>query len=288
MRILITGAAGMLGRAVVAACADQDAVGVDLPDGDLTRPDDVDALLRVHRPAWVIHCAAYTDVDGAETARDIAWRANAEATALLADRCGALEIGLSAVSTDYVFAGDAADGYHEDAPRAPLSHYGATKAAAELAVEAMGGRGQIVRTSWLFGPGPKNFVRTIRRLLRERDELRVVEDQRGCPTYAPDLARVLAYLAMDGTPGRYHATNAGVCTWFEFAREIAAREGHDPAKVRPCTSAEYPTPARRPACSVLHSRALEARGCPPRPDWRDALDRYLELLRREDAAEEER
>ena len=106
--------------------------------------------------------------------------------------------------------------------------------------------------------------------------------------YAVNLIPTQIFLAADGTPGRYHATNAGVCTWFEFAREIAAREGHDPAKVRPCTSAEYPTPARRPACSVLHSSALEARVCPPRPDWRDALDRYLELLRREDAAEEER
>lgn len=290
MRILITGAAGMLGRAVVAACAPtHDAVGVDLPDGDLTSPADVDALLAAHAPDWVIHCAAYTDVDGAETARELARRVNAEATALLADRCAGRGAGLTAVSTDYVFAGDAADGYDEDDPRAPVNHYGATKAAAEEAVEASAVRGQIVRTSWLFGPGPKNFVRTIRRLLRERDELRVVDDQRGCPTYAPDLARVLEFLARHGRPGRFHATNAGVCTWYEFAREIARREGRDPACIRPCPSSAYPTPARRPACSVLRSRALEAAGCPPRPHWHDALDRYLDRLRREeDAAEEDR
>lgn len=289
MRILVTGAAGMLGRAVVAACAaDHAAVGVDLPDGDLAVGADVDALFAAHRPEWVIHCAAYTDVDGAETERGLALRANAEATALVADRCATHGAGLSAVSTDYVFAGNAADGYDEDDPREPLNHYGATKAAAESAVEASGARWQIVRTSWLFGPGPKNFVKTIRRLLRERDELRVVDDQRGCPTYAPDLARVLVWLAADGAPGRYHATNAGACTWFEFAREIARREGCDPLRVRPCPSSAYPTPARRPACSVLRSRNLEARGCPPRPPWTDALDRYLDLLRREDAAEEER
>ena len=137
-----------------------------------------------------------------------------------------------------------------------------------------------MRTSWLFGPGPKNFVLAIRNALAARPELRVVDDQTGCPTYSPDLARVLIFLLENGTPGLYHATNRGVCTWFAFAREIARQTGADPERVRPCATADWPTPARRPACSILRSRRLEALGCPDRPAWPDALERYLALLAR--------
>lgn len=286
MKVLVTGSAGMLGRAVVAVLgAAHETVGVDLPDGDLTRPGEVDALFAAHRPAWVIHTAAYTDVDGAESDAARAAAVNAGATATLAAACDAAGAGLSYVSTDYVFDGTSPDGYAEDALRRPLSVYGRTKAAGETAVEAMRGPWQIVRTSWLFGPGPRNFVLTIRRLLGERDTLKVVDDQTGSPTYAPDLARVLAYLA-DGRPaGVFHAANAGVCTWFEFAREIARLSGADPERIGPCGTADFPTPARRPACSVLLSRALEAAGCPPRPPWQDALARYIAVLDREHPSE---
>ncbi len=279
MRVLVTGAAGMLGRAVVAAAAPRHAVaGVDLADGDLADPAVIARLLDRHAPDWVVHCAAYTDVDGAEADLDRALAANAVATGHLARACAAAGRGLTLVSTDYVFAGTNAAGYDEEAPRAPLGHYGATKALAEEAVEAAGGRWQIARTSWLFGPGPKNFVLAIRRALAEPAPLRVVADQRGCPSYAPDLAAVLVFLLENGTPGPYHATNRGACTWHEFAREIARREGHDPERVLPCATSDWPTPARRPACSVLRSRRLEALGCPPRPPWTDALDRYLAWL----------
>ena len=291
MRILVTGSAGMLGRAVTSALAGAHTVaGVDLPDGDLTVPADVDRLLALHRPEWVVHTAAYTDVDRAETDRDRAWAVNADATALLAERCARAGCGLTYISTDYVFDGEDPAGYAEDAPRRPLGWYGRSKAAGEEAVEKLATPWQIVRTSWLFGPGPRNFVLTIRRLLRERERLRVVDDQRGRPTYAPDLAAVLARLVDARATGVFHATNAGECTWFAFAQEIARREGHDPARVAPCTSDEYPTPARRPRCSILHSRRLEAVGVPPRPPWQDALGRYLEWLRRQERArpEEER
>ncbi len=282
MRIMVTGSAGMLGRAVTAALGDDhEVVGVDLPEGDLSRRDDVDALFAAHRPEWVVHTAAYTDVDGAETDAERAEADNAAAPAHLAAACEAAGAGLCHLSTDYVFDGESPAGYHEDAPRNPLSVYGRTKAAGEAAVEAMDGPWQIVRTSWLFGPGPRNFVLTIRRLLGEHETLRVVDDQTGSPTYAPDLAVVLAELATRRTPGVYHATNAGVCTWFDFAREIARLCGADPGRITPCGTDAYPTPAKRPACSVLHSRNLEAAGCRPRPPWQDALARYIAELDRD-------
>ena len=269
----------MLGRAAASALqGHHDAACVDLAEGDLTRRADVDRLFARHRPEWVLHCAAYTDVDGAETSRDLAHAVNAGATENLAAACDAAGCGLTALSTDYVFAGDALDGYFEDDPRHPLNAYGASKAAGEQAVEAMTAPWQIVRTSWLFGAGPRNFVRTIRRLLAERETLTVVDDQRGCPTYATDLAAVLMFLAENGRPGRYHATNEGVCTWFEFAGEVARLCGHDPGRIRPCGSDAYPTPARRPACSVLRSTRLEELGCPARPHWRDAAARYMAWL----------
>jgi dTDP-4-dehydrorhamnose reductase len=279
MRLLLTGAAGQLGCAVHEAGRDRcDLVGVDLPDGDLTRPQDVDAILDRVQPDWVLHAAAFTDVDAAETHREQSLAVNGTATALLAAACARRGAGLTFVSTDYVFAGTDPRGYDEEAPRDPVNHYGLTKARGEEAVEAMTGRWQIVRTSWLFGPGLKNFVLTVRRLLAERPELRVVEDQVGCPTYAPDLAEILLFLVENGSPGFYHATNRGSCSWFAFAREIARQSGADPQRVRPCSTAEFPTPARRPACSILRSHRLEAAGYGPRPTWQDALARYLQRL----------
>ncbi len=272
----------MLGRAVIATPGEHDLVGVDLPDADLTLANDVETLFVTHKPDWVVHCAAYTDVDGAEKARDLAHQVNAGATALLAAACDRHAAGLTAVSTDYVFAGTNPDGYTEKDPRDPINHYGATKAGAEEAVEGMSAPGQVVRTSWLFGPGPRNFVLTIRRLLQTRPELKVVDDQRGSPTYAPDLARILVHLAGTGNAGHYHATNTGICTWLEFAREIARLEGYAAEVIRPCSSADFPVPARRPACSVLKSTALEATGYPPRPSWQDALAHYLNVLRSEE------
>lgn len=279
MRVLVTGSAGMLGRAVVEALADDHEVsGVDLPDGDLTVARDVTALFERYRPQWTIHTAAYTDVDGAESDRPRAESVNGRATVEVAGACDATGAGLTYVSTDYVFAGVAADGYAEDDARDPVNAYGETKAAGEVAVEGMSGPRQIVRTSWLFGPGPRNFVLTIRRLLAGERTLRVVDDQRGCPTYAPDLAQVLAFLLQARPDGVFHATNSGACTWYEFAREIARQSGADPDRIEPCGSDAYPTPARRPRCSVLASRNLEVHGCPARPPWQDALARYIAWL----------
>jgi dTDP-4-dehydrorhamnose reductase len=281
VRILVTGAAGMLGRAVVACAAKgHDVVGVDLADGDLTDPATAPAFLAAHRPDHVIHCAAYTAVDRAESEPDLALRVNGDATRHLADGCRARGVPLAYVSTDYVFAGRDPAGYGEEDPREPINRYGVSKARGEEVVEDLAGAWQIVRTSWLFGDGPVNFVRTIRRLLRERDTIDVVADQRGSPTYADDLAALLVWLAGSGLRGRFHGTNAGVTTWYDFAREIARASGQDPARIRPCATADYPTPARRPACSILRDTHLAIAGAPPRPPWQDALRRYVAGLER--------
>jgi dTDP-4-dehydrorhamnose reductase len=284
MKVLVTGSAGMLGRAVVQTVGVSHAVvGVDLPDGDLTSTTDVATLFAAHAPDWVIHTAAYTDVDGAESDAERAAAVNVDGTANLANACDATGAGLTYVSTDYVFDGESRDGYLETSPRNPLSVYGRTKADGEAAVEAMTAPWQIVRTSWLFGPGPRNFVLTIRRLLGERETLSVVTDQTGSPTYAPDLAQVLDRLLVDRPTGVFHATNAGVCSWFDFAREIARRLGADPDRIGPCPSTAFPTAATRPACSILRSRNLEIADCPPRPSWQDALGRYIAWLDRHES-----
>jgi dTDP-4-dehydrorhamnose reductase len=267
----------MLGRSVVERFGGA-ATGVDLADGDLTDPAAVEALFTAHAPSWVIHCAAYTDVDGAESDRERARAVNADATGHLAYACQLSNTGLTYVSTDYVFAGDATAGYDEDDPRDPVNHYGATKAGGEKVVETLTGAWQIVRTSWLFGAGGRNFVTTLRRLLREKPRVRVVDDQRGCPTYAADLAEVLHCLVTHRAEGRFHVTNAEPCTWYDFARAIAECSGEDPDRIEPCATDAFPTPARRPACSILRSRRLAAAGCAAAPPWRDALRRYVDLL----------
>ncbi len=278
MRILVTGCEGMLGRAVTSCLSPAHQVrGVDLKDGDLADRKVATRILEGVRPDWVVNCAAWTDVDGAEEHREQALAANADLPANLSRLCDRLGCGLTHLSTDYVFSG-VGRGFAEDSPRAPVNHYGLTKARGEEAVERMTSPWQIVRTSWLFGDGPRNFVRTIAGLLSRRRMIRVVDDQRGNPTYTEDLAAVIEFLVTGGHRGIFHATNSGVCTWWEFARAIAAEAGCDPERVQPCPSSEYPRPAPRPACSILESGRLEAVGCPARPPWRDALSRYYRLL----------
>ncbi len=279
MKILVTGCEGMLGRAAMVRLAtDHQLTGIDLADGDLTDPVVVQDLVQRHGPDWVLHCAAWTNVDGAESSPDEAIAANAGATEHLATACGQLGSGLTLISTDYVFNGLAETGYIEDGARDPVNHYGLTKAQAEQFVAQLVVPWQIVRTSWLFGDGKVNFIKTIRRLLSERETLRVVNDQTGCPTYVDDLATVLNFLISGKRLGIYHATNQGVTTWFELAREVARCLNTDPDRIVACPSSEYPTPAARPTNSVLLSSNLEAAGCPVRPLWQDAVARYVARL----------
>jgi dTDP-4-dehydrorhamnose reductase len=293
IRVWVPGGGGLLGQAMMLELQLRgiDAVATGL-EVDITSAEAVRAAFAEHQPTHVVNCAAYAQVDDAEKDEAAALAANGEGPGILAR--GAREHGAAFVhfSTDYVFDGRGTEPYPVDAPCAPASAYGRTKRVGEervLEVIAQGLRGYIIRTSWLFGVGGKNFVSTMLELMAKRPELRVVHDQRGRPTYAPDLAAASLDLAGIDTgltpaePGLYHFANAGAVSWFEFARRIAerARELDFPLSVErllPCTTAEFPRPAPRPAWSVLDTTRIErALGRVPRHHAL-ALDEYLEYL----------
>jgi dTDP-4-dehydrorhamnose reductase len=288
MRVWVTGARGLLGTAVCAQL-EREQIAFVATDRELDITDDA-ALAAFGEPfTHVIHCAAYTKVDLCETHEAEAHAVNAVGSgnvARLARTRGAISIG---VSTDYVFDGTATSPYREDSACAPINAYGRTKLAGERALlEANPERGYVVRTSWLFGPGGPSFVATMLRLLAERPEVRVVDDQRGRPTASDDLAAALVALARQASepvgdwsagrqasePGIYHFANAGEVTWFGLAAAVKELAGL-PASLTPIATADYPTPARRPAYSVLATTKLErALGSAPR-HWRDALAESL-------------
>lgn len=276
MRILVTGALGMLGHTLVATAreAGHTVTEADLPEVDITDPGSCAAAVAGHD--WVLNCAAFTAVDDAETAEAIAFRVNAIGPATLARAAREAGVRLGHISTDYVFAGEATTPYPEDAPVAPRSAYGRTKAAGEWAVRAECPDAIVVRTAWLYGPGGKNFPKTMARLAAERDTVSVVADQVGQPTCTVDLARYLTALVQAEVPGGcYHGTSEGETTWYEFARAVFELLGHDPQRVRPISTAEYPVPAPRPAYSVLGHERTDAVGVPRLPHWRDALEASL-------------
>ena len=279
-RVLVTGAAGMLGsELLLQAPAGTQAVGTDLVDGvDLADSAAVELLLREQGPFdGVIHCAAFTAVDLAEEREADALRANGEACRVVARACAARALPLVVVSTDFVFDGRGTRPYREDDPVAPLSAYGRTKLAGERAALEEHPRGtRIVRTQWLYGPRGKHFPGTIVGLARTKPELKVVDDQRGSPTTTLELVPALWDVLERGAPGVYHAACEGSCTWYELARATLELTGLAHARLAPCTTAEFPRPARRPAYSVLDcSRLTRLRGRPLLP-WRQALARFLE------------
>lgn len=284
MRIVLTGAQGMLGRAVTAEAAMRDCALTPLGHAELDITDlaAVRAALKEHRPEAVVNCVAYTDVDGAESEREKAFLVNGLGPRNLALACRAMGAALLHVSTDYVFDGSRNGAYGVYDDPSPVSVYGAGKLWGERAVASLASRFYIVRVSWLFAPWGKNFVATMLRLGRERESLKVVDDQRGCPTYAPDLARVLLDLVATECYGIYHATNQGVTTWYDFARAIMTGAGL-PAAVYPCTSAEFPRPAKRPTNSVLDPFPLRETLGYLLPPWEDALERCLEEMRKGEA-----
>lgn len=275
---MITGAAGMLGQAVVerfASC--HDVVPHRRSDCDLADLHATVRWFREARPDHVVHCAAWTDVDGCEGDPVRARRDNAWATRHVALACQLAGAALCHVSTDYVFDGRKDGPYDEEDATAPLSVYGWSKLEAEAHVVRHAPRWAIVRTSWLYGPGGRNFLRTMAHLVRSRDAVRVVDDQRGAPTATRDLAAALLAVVDRGLEGVLHWTNAGACTWYELARVIGAR--FSPAcRIEPCTSAEYPRPAARPPNSQLAAAGALRLGLPPARPWRAAVDEYLEIL----------
>ena len=274
-RWLVVGCDGMLGQDLVAALGEpagaHEVTAVDRDTVDIIDPEACVAAVAGHD--IVVNVAAWTAVDAAETHEGQAFAVNAVGAANLARACSAAGTRMLQVSTDYVFAGDATSPYAEDAPLAPRSAYGRTKAAGEWAVRTyLPDTSWVVRTAWLYGAHGPNFVKTMARLANERDTVSVVDDQRGQPTWTVDLARAIVRLATSEAPsGIYHGTSAGETTWFGFTQEIFRLLGLDPARVLPTTSEAFVRPAPRPAYSVLGHDHWDGAGLAPIRDWREAL-----------------
>ncbi len=285
MTILVTGVKGQLGHDVQIELEKRGhaVVAVDIEEMDITDPAAVERVLTQAAPDAVIHCAAYTAVDAAEANEDLCRKINADGTENIAKVCAALDCKMIYISTDYVFDGQGTRPWEPDDERHPLNVYGLTKCEGELAVEKWLKKYYIVRIAWVFGLNGKNFVKTMLRLGAEREELSVVSDQIGTPTYTKDLAVLLADMAETDRYGRYHATNeGGYISWYDFTCEIMKQAGL-PARVLPVTSEEYakrvPTAARRPFNSRMDKEKLEQNGFARLPGWQDALARYLEELK---------
>lgn len=276
MRLLVTGAAGMLGTDVVAAArrAGHDTTALARAQLDITDPVAVANAVASARPDAVVNCAAWTDVDGAESNEAEAIRINGDGPKALARACGDHDVLLVHVGSDYVFPGDGAAPLAESAATGPRSAYGRSKLAGDEAIQAVGARAAIVRSSWLFGVHGGNFVATMLRLGRERDELTVVDDQRGCPTYTGHLANALVDVAERGPTGVLHVAGGGECSWYDLAQATFERAGLTPRLLRGAT-ADLDRPAPRPSYSVL---ATERDDAPRLPHWSEGLDAYLTAL----------
>jgi dTDP-4-dehydrorhamnose reductase len=300
IRVLLTGARGQVGTELARELGHRcELVACDRESLDLADPDAIAARMREVRPRVIVNCAAYTAVDRAETDRDAARAVNGTGPGVLAEEARKLGALLVHFSTDYVFDGTKASPYAEDDPVNPLSAYGASKLDGERAIAASGAEHLILRTSWVYGPHGKNFLFTMLRLGRERDELRVVDDQRGAPTSSTALARLVRELlgatgsqtlteegarAAAGRSGLYHATAEGATSWFGFAQAIFDEMGRQrrldftPPRLVAILTEGYPTPARRPANSVLSSERLRSTFGTSISDWRQGLRETVSAL----------
>ena len=273
MRVAVFGASGLLGQALMREWKSDEITWLTSRDADIREAPQVSHVVERSRPEWVVLAAAYTDVDGCETHRDLAFNVNLQGAVNVATAAGGIGAKLLFLSSDYVFDGTKTTPYESNDPRAPKSVYGASKAAAETRLLEISPDCCIVRTSWLFGTGGKCFPDTILRIAATRSEIDVVSDQRGCPTYTVDLACAIIHLCRHGAHGIVHVTNQGECTWFEFAEAIVRAAGLKTV-VRPTTSEKLARPAPRPKYSVLSPRSLHVYDL-TLPSWPDALERYL-------------
>ena len=292
MNILVTGANGQLGnemRIVSRESADRyvftdvnDMPGQETVLLDITDLGAVRAAVKEYQADVIINCAAYTNVDKAETDVDACRLLNAAAPANLATIMKETGGLLIHISTDYVFDGQARAPYIEEAPTAPTGVYGLTKLEGEQAVQASGCQHIIIRTAWLYSEFGRNFVKTMLTLTASRPQLNVVSDQRGTPTYALDLAEAIYGIVegrmFEGKYGIYHYTNAGECSWYDFARVIAAYAGHNSCDIRSCTSDEYPSPVKRPSYSVLDKSKISDTFGIAVPQWEDSLKKCLKNI----------
>ena len=279
MKVLVTGAKGQLGTDLMNELEKRgiEGIGVDVQEMDITDAEACRCVIKNSGADAVIHCASYTAVDAAEDNVDLCRRINGEGTRNVAQACKEADIKLMYISTDYVFDGQGTRPWEPDDERHPLNVYGQTKYEGELAVEELSDKYFIVRIAWVFGVAGKNFIKTMLRLGKERGAVSVVDDQVGSPTYTYDLARLLVDMIQTDKYGRYHATNEGLCSWYEFAKEIFRQAGMD-VPVTPVSSDAFPAKATRPSNSRLNKDKLSENGFERLPAWQDALGRFLKEI----------
>lgn len=280
MHILLTGALGQLGRALQDALSGHALTRVDLPEVDITDRESFSHIVDDSRPDLIIHCAAYTDVDGSARDPVLAHRVNALGTQNVALACQAGNIPLVHISTNEVFSGDNPAGYEEWMPLSPRNSYGVSKAAAETHVRSLLNRYYIVRTAWLYAPGGRNFIHAILRRARETGSIRVVTDEIGNPTYVSDLAQAIARVIATGQYGIYHFVNEGACSRWAFANEILRLAGLSQVINTPILGSAFSRPSSPPPFGALHNRNGAAIGITLRP-WQEALADYLQLETRD-------
>ena len=279
MRVLVTGLSGQLGYDVVQELEKQkiECLGTTRATLDITDEQAVHQFLSTYQPDAVIHCAAYTAVDKAEDDVENCRKVNVDGTRYLAEACRELGAKMIYISTDYVFPGTGEQFYEVDDIKGPCNVYGQSKLDGELEVQRILNEYFIVRISGGFGQNGNNFVKTMLKLAETRNELNVVDDQIGSPTYTADLAKLLVEMVQTDKYGIYHAHNEGTCSWAQFAREIFRIAGKD-VTVQGIPSADYPTPAKRPLNSRMSTKALVENGFETLPEWEEALERYINLV----------
>lgn len=277
MKVLVTGVKGQLGYDVVRELQKRghEAVGVDIDEMDITDAAAVERVMTEVQPDAVIHCSAYTAVDRAEEDIEICRRVNVDGTENIAKICKKLNCKMLYLSTDYIFSGDGERPWEPDDEASPLNAYGQSKYDGELALKKYVEKYFIVRISWVFGINGNNFIKTMLRLGRENGAVKVVDDQIGSPTYTYDLARLLVDMIESDRYGAYHATNEGICSWYEFAKEIFRAAGMDNVSVTPVKSGEFPVKAKRPKNSRMSKEKLVTNGFSLLPAWQDAVARYI-------------
>jgi len=283
MKILITGCGGQLGNDCIAVLrGGHELVPLTLRELDITDLKEVEQVIHRVRPAYILNCAAFTDVDACESQRETAWNVNVEGPRNLALVTEKYRMHLAHISTDYVFDGRrrCPEGYRESDETAPQSYYGETKVAGERAIREITDRYMVVRTAWMYGMHGRNFPKTMLRLAYNdpEREITVVDDQYGSPTWSLTLAVQLERLITAGGQGIYHATAEGYGTWYDCARYFLERMDV-PHRLVPCSSADYPTPARRPRNSILENARLKAEKINKMKDWRQDIDRYIDGYR---------
>jgi dTDP-4-dehydrorhamnose reductase len=275
MKIIVTGSKGQLGKELLKLFSDDDIIGVDIDEMDITDAEQTVNFISEVNPDIVIHAAAMTDVDGCEKNREAAYKVNILGTRNVALACQKTNSEMIYVSTDFVFAGDKDENYNEFDIPSPLSIYGKSKLEGEKLVKELLNKFYIVRTAWLYGDG-HNFVKTMLSLAENKDSLSIVSDHQGTPTYAKDLAIAISKIIDSGLYGTYHASNDGSCSWYDFAKKIFELKGID-IDVNPTTAEEFGSPTERPAYSVMDNFALESQDIYSMRDWVEALKDYLNV-----------